>query len=277
MGAERQAVEEGRRRRHARGEQERGRAALECGDQRLGLIVARIVGPTVATAAAVLVVGITLERRRGVHRQDDGAGRGIGPPERLRGKGGGVRHVARHCSYLRSFLLACYSGARSDRIVIAIAMFARRWLLLLPLLLALAATVARAQLAQFPTATLTIVTASGSHKFTVELATTPAQMAQGLMFRQSLAADAGMLFDFAAPSMATMWMKNTLIPLDMLFVDAGGHVVNIGERAVPGSLETIAAAAPVRAVIELNGGTAGRLGIRPGDRVIYPIFGNTSN
>ena len=157
-------------------------------------------------------------------------------------------------------------------------MLARRRFLLLPLLLlAVCPTVARAQLAQFPSAALTILTASGSHKFTIELATTPEQMAQGLMFRRSLAPDAGMLFDYQTPSMATMWMKNTLIPLDMLFVDAGGQIVNIHERAVPGSLETIPAAAPVRAVIELNGGTAARLGIRPGDRVVYPLFGNASN
>jgi uncharacterized protein len=76
--------------------------------------------------------------------------------------------------------------------------------------------------------------------------------------------------------MATMWMKNTLIPLDMLFVDAQGRIVNIHERAVPGSLDTLAAAAPVRAVVELNGGTVARLGIRPGDRVLFPIFGNAS-
>jgi uncharacterized protein len=157
-------------------------------------------------------------------------------------------------------------------------MLARRCflLLLLPLLVAASATVARAQLAQFPSAQLTIVTAGGPHAFTVELATTPAQLEQGLMFRRSLAPDAGMLFDFQAPEMATMWMKNTLIPLDMLFVDGQGHIVNIAERAVPGSLATIAAAAPVRAVIELNGGTASRLGIRPGDRVVYPIFGGGS-
>jgi uncharacterized membrane protein (UPF0127 family) len=149
---------------------------------------------------------------------------------------------------------------------------------LLPLLLlAGSATAARAQLAQFPTAALTIVTAGGPHKFTVEVATAPAQMAQGLMFRQNLAPDAGMLFDYQVPSMATMWMKNTLIPLDMLFVDAQGRIVNIHERAVPGSLATIGTAAPVRAVIELNGGTTARLGIRPGDRVIYPIFGNATN
>jgi uncharacterized membrane protein (UPF0127 family) len=155
-------------------------------------------------------------------------------------------------------------------------MITRRPILLLLVLLATGAPVAVAQLARFPTAPLTIVSKTGPHKFTVELATTPAQMEQGLMFRQSLAADAGMLFDYRTPSMAMMWMKNTLIPLDMLFVDAAGRIVNIHERAVPGSLATIGAAAPVRAVIELNGGTAARLGIRPDDRVIFPIFGGVA-
>lgn len=147
--------------------------------------------------------------------------------------------------------------------------------LLLPLLLAVSAA-AVAQLAQFPTAELTIVTAGGPHKFNVEVAATPAQLQQGLMFRQKLAPDAGMLFDFKAPTPATMWMKNTLIPLDMLFVDQQGRIINIQQRAVPGSLDTIAAAAPARAVIELNGGTASRLGIRPGDKVIFPIFSGPS-
>ena len=135
---------------------------------------------------------------------------------------------------------------------------------------------ALAQLQQFPTAPLTIESATGRHDFSVEVATTPGQMEQGLMFRRSLAPEAGMIFDFKTPSMATMWMKNTLIPLDMLFVDAKGRIVNIRERAVPGSLDPIGAAAPVRAVLELNGGTAARLGIRPGDRVVFPIFGNAS-
>ena len=130
------------------------------------------------------------------------------------------------------------------------------------------------QLQQFPTAPLTIESGGGKHSFAVEVATTPAQMEQGLMFRRSMAPDAGMIFDFKTPSMATMWMRNTLIPLDMLFVDAQGRIVNIHERAVPGSLDTIGAAAPVRAVVELNGGTAARLGIRAGDRVLFPIFGN---
>jgi uncharacterized membrane protein (UPF0127 family) len=149
--------------------------------------------------------------------------------------------------------------------------------LLLVLAVMLLAGPAVAQFEHFPTAPLTIVTASGPHRFTMEVATTPAQMEQGLMFRQSLAPDAGMIFDFGAPSMTAMWMKNTLIPLDMLFVDAQGRIIGIHERAVPQSLDTIAAPGPARAVIELNGGTAARLGIRTGDKVVFPqIFGNAS-
>jgi uncharacterized protein len=135
---------------------------------------------------------------------------------------------------------------------------------------------AAAQLQSFETSSLTIVGAHGRHRFTVELAETPEQMQQGLMFRPSLAPDAGMLFDFKQPTVATMWMRNTLIPLDMLFVDANGMIVNIRARAVPESDAIIPAAAPVRAVIELNGGTAARLGIMPGDRVLHPIFGRGS-
>jgi len=152
----------------------------------------------------------------------------------------------------------------------------RSFVWLAVLLVWLIAPAANAQLQTFPKAELTIVSASEPHKFTVELATTPGQMEQGLMFRQSLAPDAGMLFDYRTPSMAAMWMKNTLIPLDMLFVDQQGRIINIHERAVPGSLDPIAATAPARAVIELNGGTAAHLGIKPGDRVIFPIFGNSS-
>src|ERR1700758_3373725 len=135
---------------------------------------------------------------------------------------------------------------------------------------------ARAQLQRFETSALTIVSATGPHRFTVEVAETPAQMEQGLMFRKTMAPDAGMLFDYKTPTVATMWMRNTLIPLDMLFVDSQGRIVNIHQRAVPQSEEIIAAAAPVRAVIELNGGTAARLGIEPGDQVLHPIFGNLS-
>jgi uncharacterized membrane protein (UPF0127 family) len=133
-----------------------------------------------------------------------------------------------------------------------------------------------AELQQFPKSELTIVSATGRHRFKVEVAETPEQMEQGLMFRRSLAPDAGMLFDYKQPTVATMWMRNTLIPLDMLFVDATGRIVNIRQRAVPQSDNLIAAAAPVRAVIEVNGGTAERLGIVPGDQVLHPIFGNAS-
>jgi uncharacterized protein len=153
-------------------------------------------------------------------------------------------------------------------------MLTRRALLLLSVLLAAGASAgATAPLQSFAKSRLTIVSAGGSHRFTIELAETPAQMEQGLMFRTALAPDAGMLFDFKRPTMATMWMHDTLIPLDMLFVDARGTIVNIAQRAVPESDAIISAAAPVRAVIELNGGTAARLGIAPGDRVLYPIFG----
>ena len=157
-------------------------------------------------------------------------------------------------------------------------MITRRSLLpmLVPFLAGLSRLSVGADLQQFPKSELTIISATGPHRFKVELAETPAQMTQGLMFRTSLAPDAGMLFDYRRPTPATMWMRNTLIPLDMLFVDAQGRIVNIHERAVPQSLDVIAAAEPVRAVIELNGGTAARLGIEPGDRVVHPIFGNAS-
>jgi hypothetical protein len=157
-------------------------------------------------------------------------------------------------------------------------MITRRSLLpmLVPFLAGLPRLSIGADLQQFPTSELTIISATGPHRFKVEFAATPAQMTQGLMFRTSLAPDAGMLFDYRQPTLASMWMRNTLIPLDMLFVDEQGRIVNIHERAVPQSDDVIAAAEPVRAVIELNGGTAARLGIRPGDRVIHPIFGNPS-
>ncbi|HUI35063.1 MAG TPA: DUF192 domain-containing protein [Stellaceae bacterium] len=149
-------------------------------------------------------------------------------------------------------------------------MLLRRHLLVFALLVASLPAVA---LETFKTSELTIVTAAGPHKFTIELALSGPQMEQGLMFRRKLAPDAGMLFDFGTPTNVTMWMKNTLIPLDMLFLDARGRIIDIHERAVPLSLDMIAANAPSRYVIELNGGTVERLGIKPGDRATSPNIG----
>lgn len=120
-----------------------------------------------------------------------------------------------------------------------------------------------------------IVSAAGAHTtLDVEMAVSPEQLTQGLMFRRSLAADAGMLFDFGRVQPVDMWMKNTLIPLDMVFIAADGRIVGITQRAVPQSLAIIAAPVPVRAVLELNGGAAARLGLATGDRVRHPIFGD---
>jgi uncharacterized membrane protein (UPF0127 family) len=126
----------------------------------------------------------------------------------------------------------------------------------------------------FAKSSLSLVTAKGSFRFTVELAVDNAQRAQGLQFRQTLAAHAGMLFDYGRTRQVAMWMKNTIVPLDMLFISADGRVVNIAADTVPGSLTSIPSSGPVRAVLEINAGTSSRLGIVPGDRVIHPIFRN---
>jgi hypothetical protein len=140
-------------------------------------------------------------------------------------------------------------------------------------LLALLGAGARADLATYSKSSLVIDTAAGPQHFTVEMALTPEQQQQGLMFRPSLAADAGMLFDFVGTRPVAFWMKNTLIPLDMLFIAADGHIADYHERAVPLSEATIESKVPVRAVLELNGGTVARLGIHRGDLVHHAIFG----
>ncbi|WP_348770620.1 DUF192 domain-containing protein [Azospirillum sp. TSO35-2] len=138
-------------------------------------------------------------------------------------------------------------------------------------LLLLVAAFPAAALETFQKSKLTIETASGGKfRFDVELALTPAQQAQGLMFRQSMAADAGMLFIYDRVQPASFWMKNTLIPLDMIFIAADGRIVNIHERAVPESLDGVNSDGPVKAILELNGGMTARLGIHPGDRVVSP-------
>lgn len=126
---------------------------------------------------------------------------------------------------------------------------------------------------KFPTGELDIIITTGKRiKFKIEVATSIPQRAQGLMYRQNLDLYSGMLFDYGISQQATMWMKNTLIPLDMLFIDSTGKIVFIQERTVPLSETVIAAPEPVRAVLELAGGATSRLGIKPGDQVDYRIF-----
>ena len=124
----------------------------------------------------------------------------------------------------------------------------------------------------FDRSALLIKTANGRFKFNIEMAISRRQQSQGLMFRHSLAADAGMLFDYRIPQRISMWMKNTFIPLDMIFIDQDGKVINIAERAIPHSEVVISSKTPARAVLEVNGGTASRLGIRSGDQVLHAIF-----
>lgn len=150
--------------------------------------------------------------------------------------------------------------------------------LLLALLLLVPAAVGGQMLQRFPTDTLRIQTADGaSHRFTVEMATTAERRAQGLMYRRELPADAGMLFVYPRLRAAQMWMKNTYIPLDMLFIAPDGRIVKIAERTVPHSLQTISSGQPVKGVLELRGGSADRLGLAPGDTVHHSAFGNAGN
>ena len=131
-------------------------------------------------------------------------------------------------------------------------------------------------LAQSPTSfsmtSVVIETRTDAQQLTMELAEDAGQHAQGLMDRQSLASDSGMLFVYARPRRVSMWMKDTLIPLDMLFVRLDGIIESIVERTTPLSLTTIRSEKMVRAVIELNAGTAKRLGIEVGNRVIHDAF-----
>ena len=120
--------------------------------------------------------------------------------------------------------------------------------------------------------TLEIATKSGVRTFAVELAVTDEERAKGLMYRRELPQGRGMLFDFKRDVNATMWMKNTYISLDMIFIRANGTIQSIAENTTPESEKIIAAGAPVRAVLEVIAGTARKLGIRPGDRVAHPLF-----
>ena len=115
--------------------------------------------------------------------------------------------------------------------------------------------------------TATLVTSTGAHEISVEIADSPEEREVGLMNRESMPEDAGMLFDFGESRPVTMWMKNTLIPLDMVFINEGGRVVRVAAHAQPLSLELIPSDKPVRYVLELNGGAAADYGVKIGDRL----------
>ena len=150
----------------------------------------------------------------------------------------------------------------------------RRFLLAAPAALMAASALAQSQDITFKKSSLVIVTGGREIKFDVELALNDAERSRGLMFREKLGPYDGMLFDFYQEAPVSFWMKNTLIPLDMVFIAGDGTVKHVHANATPLSTDSIPSQFPVRAVLEINGGSARLLGIKPGDKVKHPIFGN---
>jgi uncharacterized membrane protein (UPF0127 family) len=121
---------------------------------------------------------------------------------------------------------------------------------------------------------LEIVSKSGVHVFTVEMATTEQERETGLMYRKELAEGRGMLFDFTPQQQVSMWMKNTFIPLDMIFIRADGRILRIAENTEPQSEKIISSGGLAKGVLEVIGGTARKYGIEAGDKVAHPLFGS---
>lgn len=119
---------------------------------------------------------------------------------------------------------------------------------------------------------LAIVTASGTHEFSVEVMRTPAELEKGLMYRRFMPEDRGMLFDFKTERPVMMWMKNTYLPLDMVFIAKSGKVVGLAENAEPMSERIIPSGAPAYGVLEVNAGTAAKIGLKVGDEVHNSLF-----
>lgn len=119
---------------------------------------------------------------------------------------------------------------------------------------------------------LEIITRNGVQVFDVEMAVTPDQRSKGLMFRKELPEGRGMLFDFESETVINMWMRNTYIPLDMIFIRADGRIARIAESTTPLSEAIISSGAPVKGVLEVIAGTAKKFGIAPGDRVAHRLF-----
>lgn len=126
-------------------------------------------------------------------------------------------------------------------------------------------------------ARLVIKSETGDHAFTVEVVDTPELRAKGLMYRQELAPDAGMLFDFKEERPVSFWMMNTYIPLDMIFITAAGEIANVHVNARPHDTTSIPSAGPVQFVLEIPGGRSVELGIEAGDTVEHPRIGKAAN
>ena len=128
-----------------------------------------------------------------------------------------------------------------------------------------------------PLTPLTVKTSNGEYTYQVELAVTNEQKTKGLMFRRQMPGDQGMLFEFGQPRMVLMWMKNTILPLDMIFMKTDGTIAHVAENTTPFSLDTISSQVPVSFVLELNAGEAARTGMKPGQKMEHAIFSKTSN
>ncbi|WP_439375404.1 DUF192 domain-containing protein [Bradyrhizobium sp. PMVTL-01] len=149
---------------------------------------------------------------------------------------------------------------------------ARSWLAAILLIAGFAVASAPTGAATFQP--LEIVTKNGVQVFSVEMATTEEEKQTGLMYRKELADGKGMLFDFNPEQEVSMWMKNTYVSLDMIFIRADGRILRIAENTEPLSTKIISSRGPARAVLEVVAGTAQKYGIRPGDRVGHPLFGS---
>jgi len=147
---------------------------------------------------------------------------------------------------------------------------ARLWLAVA--LIAVVAVLAGPQARAASFSTLEIATKTGVHIFSVEMATTSEEKEKGLMYRRELADGKGMLFDFSPEQQISMWMKNTYISLDMIFIRADGRVLRIAENTEPESTRIITSGGLARGVLEVPAGTAQKYGIAPGDRVSHPLF-----
>ncbi|MCP3383049.1 DUF192 domain-containing protein [Bradyrhizobium sp. CCGUVB4N] len=149
---------------------------------------------------------------------------------------------------------------------------ARGWLAAVLVVAGFAVASAPAGAASFQP--LEIVTKNGVQVFSVEMATTDEEKQTGLMYRKELADGKGMLFDFNPEQEVSMWMKNTYVSLDMIFIRADGRILRIAENTEPLSTKIISSKGPARAVLEVVAGTAQKYGIRPGDRVGHALFGS---